>query len=1848
MNRELELLSKIRTQINSGLENQKKAAVLLTAIEESIQEQGEQLIPMAYFGTIMTIIDQSFEGDNSIIPAAVYILSVVFPRYFITHSSISSNILRLKFADITSIFQKIISTFNEDAPTVRGVINCYEYLLFAQENNVWNSDSSCRQSFQFLLGYSVDQRPKVRKRAADAIKRILSNPPPPSLAHPGTVIAIDFYFNVIENFHIDKTSNKSALESQVTDALVNLKLLIPTFAMQSNNDKIRTKFEKLCSALLKLPSRTAQGQNVLTQWSFEVFSSLLSPENTNDVEFKVLYTLTKAMLELSPYENDAVLTPLWLTVITFCFARLSEVVCDFEIGKIDRSEEHIQKFSSVEYPKLVSTLFQKMFKTVFDTNLKIKPAIVEKAVLLLSSLFDTCVSDGMIKSYSEGCELAVMLELVDGSLNNIRYRDHWGNILSICAAIFKRLATEYPVLVAQLLEKVFIIRDDKGYSSNFPYKVEMDHFLEIAIQNLGMQIFLAHVPMNIENEYPGQPRRPYILALLCKALETAHSTSEWHVYKVYGTHSLKYYLDELLPLADRLLKKSGDLWDENRQLEAKLFETLGLQIWSMFPSLCATLPEDTAAIFGHLAKRLGKVLTILPKDLYPNLPSKPDLRPTVCQGLENLVESFYLFANLNPEQGDDQDKLHWKELCGNIGREVISKVQKYVNRFLSAICNIYTSVDLEDLERNKHRGQTLQSIHEKTIQTLEKTIKKLLLIAEPSSISEYFTTMTKSVSQMLANPNASDIDRLTLYTIFDLVLILIPALPKEQYLSTMMEFYKICLEQLKAADSTLQKKSYKCLSAILSLMPMDSLKIAELAELLMAEEVITRISPGSIRPRMKLLQQYVELVNENAIILQFIPTSLPEVMLATKESNEKTRDSAYDCLIAMCKKMMSGNGPASSGLDRALNSLGLEDGSAHTPEVSIKEFSIMVMAGLGGSSSHMQSAAIASLGRLFFEFSSMMDVQLILELLKTVIMCMSFKNREVTKAALGFIKVAIVSLPEDITSILEHTREHKSHFKSKARHIFERLIRKFSYETIEQYFPEQDKKLIANIKKRRDALKKRKSQSGNEDIAEQGEKDEKKKSKGGSQAKSFEKAFHDSGSELESDEDDYIPDQFKDELTNKKQIKTETLIHEGDIDFLDNNVVSKLSQSKARKTKKNFAGKTNEDGRLIFGDSEEEREIAQPEISEDYYKQSLASEVAFTRTADGRVKFVKRKRMEEDNGEIEETKDVGQRWNAGKKKTKAEQTNVESMLGRQYKAKKARGDVKKPGMADPHSYIPLSGKIVGNMNKSTKIDGNLKNILKAAVKGTDAGIKSRKNTNVKVADLQLKPIPSPAKTHNHLVCNMTLSGFMPDHVDFVSYFARNLAHQYSMPTSEVIHLPTKIKKWTVMKGPFVHAKSKQVFERKTHKRLIQVFDSHPESLKEWISYVNENLPAGIDMETEKFERKSLSYVDTLPDAPTDSYEARVKENDGKVLAVWEFKTLSNSKDNHYNLLSKSIGDVFKVFEVQELHLTFTRGRWMYDRWGYHPNAVPSGVELWSWINSENVNDKWTGLTNALAGLFCSSLNFMDESLTSEPVHAFQPSMEFDQPTKLRYASLPREIVCTENLTPWAKLLPCQTKAGLASLLNGYKLFDDSPFNLQANWVNPEVSFLNPQLANVRLHRHLGGSGQERGFIVVDIYNDDSERKEITYLETIPWILKMYLHTFNANTKTIDGAHSTNITKMTYSPAIDRQRPTMYEILLELPPNSKTTLTIDFDCAFIKVMEHYPDANYGFEIGTGVGNVDGRRIYSDTILIRLPTPDFSMPYNVITLTCTVLSLFFGSIFNMLTRRYTPIVNEKYKK
>ena len=81
----------------------------------------------------------------------------------------------------------------------------------------------------------------------------------------------------------------------------------------------------------------------------------------------------------------------------------------------------------------------------------------------------------------------------------------------------------------------------------------------------------------------------------------------------------------------------------------------------------------------------------------------------------------------------------------------------------------------------------------------------------------------------------------------------------------------------------------------------------------------------------------------------------------------------------------------------------------------------------------------------------------------------------------------------------------------------------------------------------------------------------------------------------------------------------------------------------------------------------------------------------------------------------------------------------------------------------------------------------------------------------------------------------------------------------------------------------------------------------------------------------------------------------------------------------------------------------------------------------------SVDATWMELINVLSGLFCASLNFMDGAATVSPKFSFRPQgvtsghylHRFGH--LLRYSALPRETVCTENLTPWKKLLPCTAK-----------------------------------------------------------------------------------------------------------------------------------------------------------------------------------------------------------------------------
>ena len=200
-------------------------------------------------------------------------------------------------------------------------------------------------------------------------------------------------------------------------------------------------------------------------------------------------------------------------------------------------------------------------------------------------------------------------------------------------------------------------------------------------------------------------------------------------------------------------------------------------------------------------------------------------------------------------------------------------------------------------------------------------------------------------------------------------------------------------------------------------------------------------------------------------------------------------------------------------------------------------------------------------------------------------------------------------------------------------------------------------------------------------------------------------------------------------------------------------------------------------------------------------------------------------------------------------------------------------------------------------------------------------------------------------------------------------------------------------------------------------------------------------------------------------------------------------------------------------------------------------------------------------------------------------------------------------------------------------------------------------------------RSLMGHGQERGGVQSILTNPSPDAAvEFVYFESLPWFMRVYLHTLRTRIETADQHHqpsssedSTDIIReIYYRPALDRVRGSQLELRVRIPPASRVVLTYDFEKTILRYTEYPPDANRGFDVAAAVITIlddsgddyDGstaattgtlrRRGTSNLrttgLLLSLPTPDFSMPYNVIIFTSTCIALAFGGLYNILVRRF----------
>lgn len=544
----------------------------------------------------------------------------------------------------------------------------------------------------------------------------------------------------------------------------------------------------------------------------------------------------------------------------------------------------------------------------------------------------------------------------------------------------------------------------------------------------------------------------------------------------------------------------------------------------------------------------------------------------------------------------------------------------------------------------------------------------------------------------------------TSHTLIDLVIAMSIYLPRSSF-ATLFALAAAVLNG-GTSDQQLIKKAYKLIPRLATTETGASAlkeRNAELQSLMLATSDKTPASAR--RDRMLAIHELVSHLPTSD--LHFIPSILSEVVLGCKESNEKARTASFDLLIHLAKRTTDSdfNPPGT----KIRNSLvpHMPDNAPDAP-ATMEEFFTMISAGLAGSSPHMVAASVTALSRLFFDFHKDIQPSMRMELVQTVELFLTSNNREIVRSVLGFVKVAVVVLPDDalrsrlntlVPNLMVWSKEHKGRLRSKVKGILDRLIRRFGAAPLEDLVGEADRKVVVNLRKLRERRKKKRKEgegAGEDEDEEEGgapannaEKSTAAPTK--SFGNAFDKAVYDSDFSDDSDDDaseisvdeegtTHVPGKGrkgsrkdKDKDKQGEQYIREASPEDNPLDLLGTDALANISTTKPSVrflntgpgSRRKRAAKVDADGRLLLGDDEdaEDEDMAgglddndndnAGESGINAYVQAVAGPDAIQRGQRGKVKMAQAQKKKGQRGDEMDVDDDGGNDGAGQQSSSA-------------------------------------------------------------------------------------------------------------------------------------------------------------------------------------------------------------------------------------------------------------------------------------------------------------------------------------------------------------------------------------------------------------------------------------------------------------------------------------------------------------------------------------------------------------------------------------------------------------------
>jgi len=137
----------------------------------------------AYFAALVTILqgtltrNETSLNNGDVLPATLYLIAIVVPFLPPTLLRSQSTLHSPPYPRIPSPAYKFSRAFPP--------VPCHNFISSPDSHSP--NAAALPNASSTIVEHTIDPRPKVRRKAAETVRDILSNPPPPLQAHPWQV-----------------------------------------------------------------------------------------------------------------------------------------------------------------------------------------------------------------------------------------------------------------------------------------------------------------------------------------------------------------------------------------------------------------------------------------------------------------------------------------------------------------------------------------------------------------------------------------------------------------------------------------------------------------------------------------------------------------------------------------------------------------------------------------------------------------------------------------------------------------------------------------------------------------------------------------------------------------------------------------------------------------------------------------------------------------------------------------------------------------------------------------------------------------------------------------------------------------------------------------------------------------------------------------------------------------------------------------------------------------------------------------------------------------------------------------------------------------------------------------------------------------------------------------------------------------------------------------------------------------------------------------------------------------------------------------------------------------------------